>query len=480
GGGPADSSDLPEVARLHGITRAEAAQRLAQERFAGALEADARRLWPDTFAGLWMGRGANPAISVAFTADAAQNVAQLGGGSRYALQLQPVTARHSDSDLKTLQRRMIADREAARRGEWSLPGISGASYALDIDPRRNAVVLIAARPTAALVAAVRERYGDAVVVESGAGVVPGSCTRETCLWTLRSGLKAVSETTYCSTAFAVRRNDTGARNILSAAHCSGNDRYHGGQLYGQVLAQQQAWKVDAERHGAGQNQFAARAYNFVDTSNKAVPVTSTGTYAGLNIDATVCKSGVRTGKSCGVVKGKDYSPYYVPNGNSFIRAINMCSRQGDSGSGVYIDGKAVGILSGVETDDTCFSGTDTTTFGHIEFAQSALGATVVTSESRPTFDSIVARNATSYITVKFGWPVSCASVSTSDFTVKVNGLIVTPTFHTCDGDSDPNFDLQLSSTLVFGSSVEVTVNGTITDPGGNTVPTPTTRTTTVS
>lgn len=475
--GAAAPSDVGDVARMYGISQSEAADRLEVQHLAGSLEADARRLYPDTFAGLWLDGGGAGGISIAFTRDAGASVARLASEFARPLLLRPVSVRHSQNGLEALQARMIADREAARSGRWSLAGVPGARYNLDIDPRRNAVILRAERPTAATVAAVRARYGDAVLVETGAIGGPAGCSRDDCEYSLRSGLKTETNQTggWCSTAFTVR-NSSGARNILSAAHCGGDNRYHGNEIddqYGTVLAQQQAYKVDAERHGATRGEFNARGWIFVDTDHKTRPVTGVSTYSGLSVGATICKSGATTGKTCGTLAGKNNSPHWVDFSNSFLRIDSMCTKDGDSGAGAYIDNRAVAIVSGGDDDQICNNGNDETIAGHIEFAANALNATVITSESRPAFNSVSADSSNSWVTTRFEWPVSCSTVQTSDFTVRMNGVPLTVTSEGCAefaSDSDPVIELFLDTPLIAGTTIEVSVVGNMSDPGGNTVP----------
>jgi hypothetical protein len=142
-----------------------------------------------------------------------------------------------------------------------------------------------------------------------------------------------------------------------------------------VTSQQQSGRVDAERHSVSVNGFAAKPWIFVDVDHKSRDVLSRGTYAGLNVGDDVCKSGQTTGKTCGRVQDKHYSPSYVPGGNDFIKT-SYCGKGGDSGAGVYIGNKAVGVHSG-GTDGACSASGDFSIFGHIEFVQNALNATVV-------------------------------------------------------------------------------------------------------
>ena len=469
--------DVEEYARTVGISRAEAADRLQVQQLAGSLEAEARSLWPDTFAGLWLDQGGAGGISIAFTRDAAANVAQLARDFPRPLLLRPVPARRSLSGLEALQGQIVADREDARAGRSSLPGVAGPKYNLDVDLRRNAVVLTAERPTGATVSTVRERYGDAVIVEQGEVGGPTLCTRDSCVYSLRSGLKSEINTAGdgCSSAFAVR-NSNGTRNLLSAGHCGGTNRYHGhdpNDQYGTVVAQQVAYKVDAERHSATTGQYTARGWIFVDSTEKARPVTGVSTYSGIATGTHLCKSGHVTNKTCGTLVGKNNSPWWVNSSNSFLKIDSMCSKDGDSGSGVYNDRRAVAIVSGGDDDQVCNNGNDYVIAGHIEFAAAALNATVVTSESRPTFDSVSASASNNYATVRFGWPVSCGTVQNSDFTARMNGVPINVTGEGCaefGSDSDPAIELYFDTPLVAGLTLEVSVVGNIADPAGQTVP----------
>jgi hypothetical protein len=190
---------------------------------------------------------------------------------------------------------------------------------------------------------------------------------------------------------------------------------------------------------------------------------------------------VTTGKTCGWVDSKDYRPTnYIPNANSFIKVRSMCTKDGDSGGPVYDGGKAIGIVSGSDDDGVCNNGNDFTIVGHIEFAQSALNATVITSEPSPSFISLSdARNGSTTVKVNFDQPVKCDTVAPSDFRARVNNVDVAVVDEACDPeDSDPGFTITLQTPLVTGSTVEVTTVGTITDPAGATTGT-STKTTTV-
>ena len=103
----------------------------------------------------------------------------------------------------------------------------------------------------------------------------------------------------------------------------------------------------------------------------------------------MCKSGITTGKTCGKVLSRYYSPIGIPGSERFIRT-NYCAASGDSGAGVYIGAKlasgetvttAYGIHSGGAKGFECTPGQplqsgDYSFFGDIQYAQVALGVRV--------------------------------------------------------------------------------------------------------
>ncbi len=461
------SPDADAAAELLGISKAEAADRLELQPHIGALRDDARRLWPDTFAGMWTDHAAGGAVTIAFTDDAEAKVAQLRQGFPRPLLLKAVTKPHPVADLDAVLDALADLREAVRAGRAALPGLTTPRFDLTVDEPGNRVVVRLERPTETLRAALRARYGDAVTLVAGEPRNPAACSISACRHSMRSGLRADNGAgSWCSTAFT-----TGQRNTFSAAHCSGGDRYHDGWRYGGVIAQQQSGRVDAELHSVGASGFTARAWQ-LDAGETAVrPITSRASYASTGIGDVVCKTGATSGRSCGTVKSVNDSPHWVSNSHSFILAGSMCSRGGDSGSGVYLNNQAIGILSGGSSDDNCSVAPNEMVFGHIEFAQSALNESVKLSESAPTFTGFRAVGGEYRVTVTFSMPVSCASVAPYDFRVRLaTAVVLNVTGHTCVFDSDSSFELELSTPNISRDAMEVEIAGTITDPGGNRVP----------
>ena len=449
------SEDVQAVAKLLGVDTAQVANRLELDNLAGQVESDARELAPDTFAGAWIDHDAGGAISLAFTRDSFVTVSRLAAGFPRPLLLKAVPARRSLRSLRTLQARIAAARPRGR-------------YQLGIDQRRNVVTMTVPRRTPRLVSRMAARYGDAVVVRRGTLTGPTVCTVGECEYTLRGGLE-VTGADACSTAFAVRRNSNGARDILSAAHCDGTNRYHSRLLYGTVQAEQYGGSVDAERHNVG-NDFAARAWIYVAGNQRTKPVTSVGTYDGLTIGTVVCKSGRTTGTTCGRVDDKDVRPPRIPNSWRFIGVPGLCVKDGDSGGAVYADGKALGVVYGSEDDQNCNDGDEYGVFGHIEFAENALGASVITSDGTPSFSSVQYWDTYTLI-VRFSFPVTCTSVTKEDFEVVYRGVpMVMNAEHDCAGDSDAAFRIKTLTPMPLTGGVEVTNVGHIIDPAGKLVP----------
>ncbi len=366
------------------------------------LEPTALRRWPASFGGIWLSHGK---LFVAFTGESKKRMRKLRrpltrtrrlGKDRF----RAVTVDDSLASLRVLLARMIADRDAPPPP--SIVGFPRPEYDLEIDVIRNSVVVTAPAVTPELVNGLRSKYGD-VIVEQGPLIVPqavvGCPSRDNCYPFLRSGLMSHAESgSSCSLAFNVLYKP-GVTGMLSAAHCGnpdanvGDDQTIGGEVYGQVVAEQQSGKLDAELHSVGNNGFISLfPMIYRSSTDYAAIVGKVGTYDGLLIGSTVCKSGYKTGETCGKVLSKTASPSkYVPGANDFIRT-DLCSDHGDSGAGVYSSFQrklpnkskpvtryeALGIHSGA-TDDPCASSEHSSVFGHIEFVQQALGVKVLSN-----------------------------------------------------------------------------------------------------
>lgn len=373
----ATGQDL-DVTPLPDPTLSEEELRSAAE----TLEPTARAKWPETFAGVWLGEeGIGGPIYVAFSEGAEAKVAELALDFPRPDLLRPVAVDRSLSELEKLLAELHVDREQIRNDRLSLNGVSNASYDLGIDIRQNTVYAQMTSVGADTAQTFSQRYGEPLALREGAVAQPADCdSRADCKPNLRSGLRtAQAAGGACSTGFVVRHE--GDRRVLSAAHCGVNDgddvgRRHNGERYGEVKQDAYSGAADVEVHSVtSASGFDAKPWIFVDFGARQRDVFFTGNYEGLLVGDTTCKSGITTNKTCGEVLGKHFEPSYVPNSERFIKAA-FCSNGGDSGAGVYINHKAVGIESGSSDLNSC-EPSDFSVFGHIEFAENRLNAAVV-------------------------------------------------------------------------------------------------------
>lgn len=389
---------------------------LRAQRALEALEPRALSRWPASFGGLWIDGGK---VFIAFTDRTKQRVGKLAAKFPAPKRLHRVIVDDSLASLRQLQNQMILDRQvnpvttADPRSGRPIP----VAYSLEIDVKGNQVAAMVHQPvTGEIVAGFAQRYGSDVAVQFLPPPEPLSlfvCTgRDNCPPTLRGGLVTSAETmTNCTIGFNVTYPSGNATvdGTLSAAHCGNpdadylDDRSHAGYVYGSVVAEQQSGRVDSELHSvlgliANSAPWSALApWLYLSDTTKKATVNKVGTYASLPVGATVCKSGITTGTTCGEVLSKTYSfDSYVDNAIDFFRT-SACVDGGDSGAPVYStfypfiklnlarksqitfgSRKAQGILSGSAKDTPCSDSTYYSLFGHIEFVADAFPITVTT------------------------------------------------------------------------------------------------------
>lgn len=473
------SPDAPGVAAHLGVSVAEAQRRIDLQDDAGRLEALAQRTWPETFAGLWIDHADGASVNVAFTRDAGKNVAVLKEAFAYPASLRARTAARSLRSMTALLDRMVAEREVAKAGRLAFAGVAGGTYDMDVDVVANHVTVTAPAATDDTWSAFAARYGEAVVVQRGPVSRFRACDSTDCRYSLRSGLRVDNPSGLgCTTAFTVT-DSVGTRFVLSAAHCNGSTnsdlntfRKHGNSQFGSLMQQQAEGKVDAERISVNlpTYNFYPGAWIRVSASEEARHIVTWGTYSTMPIGMSVCKSGINTGYTCGTVQSKTHAPQTITNGNSFIKT-NMCTGGGDSGSGVYMNGEAEGIVSG-DAGVSCSTTGYYSFFGHIEHALVALQVFNMPSGSSEPSPQIQAaegaKNLTKTVTAVLSKPVRCSTVGASDFTATVNSLSTTVTAASCQvmNDSFRKVTVTLGSTLTAGQTVNLTINSGMTDGGG--------------
>lgn len=185
---------------------------------------------------------------------------------------------------------------------------------------------------------------------------------------MRGGLKFTIENGVegCSTAFSAV-SGTG-RYVLSAAHCSGTVRRNGGSKYGDVENELKSSYVDAERIRRTNSNWTEAGRVWVSSSDQRA-VKAYITWDNVVVGKRVLKSGHKLNTTYGDIKGKYYSPSYVPNSDRFITAT-YCSAGGDSGGSVMRSNTAYGIHSG--RNKACGESGSFGVFGSIGYAMGAM------------------------------------------------------------------------------------------------------------
>jgi len=154
----------------------------------------------------------------------------------------------------------------------------------------------------------------------------------------------------CTAGFTVRRDADGVLGVLTAGHCGARD----GEINGAVAQYQ-----DGRVSGRWDVQWrTVPGHNIV---NEVEYVTGGSTYhqkitgvkgsGDIGEGDGVCKSGIRTGLTCGTVISGKVCPSYVKDCEStFIQVAGEngldMSKSGDSGAPVFSGSDAVGIVSG--------------------------------------------------------------------------------------------------------------------------------------
>lgn len=363
--------DVAARMREEGVPAAVAEQRFRVEHAASELQRRAADSWPATFGGVWIDPAAF-AVNVAFTANAAANVAVLAASFPYPGELRSVTVARSYADLVALQDRLRADR-----------GLLGAfgGYDLDVDLPANQAVVRFARVTDEVRERLRSAYGTAVRPEAGLSR-PSACDPGACYPTMYGGLDTLQGLGECTAGFTATIGSY--RYILSSGHCYKDTGTagvtHGGTYYGDMTAWQVSGRVDAERVrrlGSGWRESS----KFFVWGEAPRNVTAYKLWASVVVGTYVGKTGRATQTTRGYVKSTTYAPYWVPNSSRFITA-DYCGSMGDSGAPVWSGTTAFGIHSAV-LGGTCrgSNGLNNTgmygVFGSIEYALSALGVTLL-------------------------------------------------------------------------------------------------------
>ncbi|MFE1595326.1 S1 family peptidase [Nocardia sp. NPDC058705] len=328
------------------LRRADVAQQVA------AFSTTAQRQFPQVFAGSWLSDQGNAvvALSQGPGADQAREAAQSAGfevrnvaksestlrGEKTAFQNWLAAA---PPEISALVRGVVVDtvnNSIVVRVEQA--GLPLPSF---IDPARVVVTAppVAGEPSAPQAETIAGNNGTAIA--GGAGY-----------WALTSTGKRLM----CSFGF----NGTDSRGDvvnISAGHCdpgenAGVRERIGGNGIGAQLGTFQKSVLGEQDYSIIRVDDASRSRfeNNLVAANNAAPVALEGVGVPV-VGAPVCKSGSRTGFSCGVVNAVDQTVQVGDRQMTQSFSVNICALPGDSGGSVISGRLALGISSASSVAD---------------------------------------------------------------------------------------------------------------------------------
>lgn len=328
---PALVADAEAYAQSFGVSVDEAVRRLRLQSEAGLLDAALREADPQGFAGLWLEHQPELRVTVAFRDPSAARaqVEELVQGSGLA---GLVELRRAELSLARLEELFEITRRRVQR-----VGVD-ADVAVDVRANRVKVFTVDAPGLRKALAAARAELPSHVEVEQVEALSEP-------VTTVVGGRPASG----CTWGFTVRRSN-GDVGILTAAHCGNTQAYAGVNL--PFRAEDQQGNQDVQWHSA---------CDVFDVSNQFESgiglrsCTGTRTRDQQAIGSLVFKYGTTTGRTWSHIEYKTFAPWWVTSAAStFIYTDgdpypNDFSEPGDSGSPVFVEDLAYGILIGHNT-----------------------------------------------------------------------------------------------------------------------------------
>jgi streptogrisin D len=308
-------AQVASVAQQAGVSRAEAARRLAAQDAQTALADRLTRTLGSRAAGAYVDAASGALVVNVLDASTGRRARAAGA-----------TPRLVTRGLGRLER-IKAALDAGRAP-------TGASWSIDVPS--NAVLVSApagGAATAAFLARARS-YGRAARVERTAAVGTHAFYGGQAI--LRGGAR-------CSAGFNTR-NGSGRNYVLTAGHCTnlgGTWRTSSGQTIGPVA----------------RSSFPGNDYGTIRISNPSAldprgGVLYFGAFRDITgasrvpVGASACKTGSTTGTTCGTVQAYNVTVNYAEGTVRGLTRTTICTQPGDSGGALFAGSRAQGITSG--------------------------------------------------------------------------------------------------------------------------------------
>ncbi|WP_043689702.1 S1 family peptidase, partial [Luteimonas huabeiensis] len=320
-----DPGMVAALERDLGMTQPQYLATLDAERRVPEVEAAARRLYGDGFAGTWIERDAagNPHVVVATAAQGAKRLPAVEGA-----QTRQVTYSLDQLDQAVRALDLSATSRVARR----LDGVH--SWGIDLPNNRVVVTLSpgAGRAGSVLDFLARSDVDTGILHFEVSEQVP------TTLVSVYGGIRYNS----CSIGFPVTRNAT--KGFVTAGHCGnvGTSVSIGGTTVGAFQASNFPGSDAAWANVRQQDTLFGRVWLYSGSSTTPVVGRTEA-----SVGAAICRSGFRTGWRCGEITRTNVSVNYPQGTVTGLRESNACAGQGDSGgSWITPGGHAQGVTSG--------------------------------------------------------------------------------------------------------------------------------------
>jgi len=381
-GAPPQEDAVRSLAYDYSLSTTEAAKRLRDQPHISTLLQEARRAFPATFAGLYVDHSSGPEVRLKFTEEPQAAVDNLQ--ERFPqLELVAEHAASSERELEAVISRASSIRSSASS---RVPSLGAVDLAVDIP--NNAIRVSLDGGTAASKTIISDLVGHRTIFEAGAAAP--ECTRLDCYY-MMGGLR-VTGPSGCSTGFNIMFYESGnavSRGVLTAGHCGnvGSQWSHGGDYLGAMTHSQLSGNLDAAvidfttTAGIVDPPFIFDEV-YDDPTEEALTVADMMYYYEFYAGQQVCKSGVSTLVTCGIVENTSVSVSYIPGSTDIVRT-DYCAVAGDSGSAVWDPSygeariRAAGIHSGGYSGSCSYSG-NYSLFTPVDFAASAFGFQVTT------------------------------------------------------------------------------------------------------
>jgi hypothetical protein len=373
---PAGKLDAVAVglARDRGISLAEAQQRLGWQAHAPAVSQRASAILGGTFGGVWIDAAHGDRVEIGVTAAAG------AAGARNALAAAAATGLTDGVDVVSVKH-SAAELDAADKwlGDQLATVNASARSALAVGERTdlNAVELDVSaggsltNVQSALVAAARNRFGDALVVGSYAGQpTPRSCVYPFCDPPLRGGIEIFSNGFGCTGAFIAQSRVDSKLYQFTAGHCGQASLgpwatlFTDGSTHFVGPIHHWEWNAGGDEaimlvnNPVGWQLPSATVEVTAGPNTAADPNYTIGSENFSVLGQRICTTGAFLGfSSCGTVTELELTTTYGGVTVNHLGRGSFCGVAGDSGAPMYASHVAFGLqVAGFSECDSIYQG----------------------------------------------------------------------------------------------------------------------------